>query len=87
MNVDVDLDTTELDGKLWPRMSSLPTLLLSPETFLSDFMIDINVYGKIDKLKWKVGLDKRLQSDAPSFSSKPSANNFKPREQTKKAER
>ncbi len=87
MNVDVDLDTTELDGKLWPRMSSLPTLLLSPVTFLSDFMIDINVYGKIDKLKWKVGLDKRLQSDAPSFSSKPSSNNFKPRGETKKAER
>lgn len=86
MKVEVDLHTTNIRGNLWPRITSLPTIILSPITFLSDFMIDIIIYGKIDDLKWKVGLDRRLKSDKPSFSDKKSDNTLKPRS-AKKAQR
>lgn len=61
MKLDVNLDTTYIRGNLWPKITSLPTILLSPVTFLSDFMIDIIIYGEPDDLQWKIGLDRLLR--------------------------
>ena len=61
LNADLNLDTLEIRGNLWPKVSSLPTILLSPLTMLSDFMVDILIYGTLEDLKWKISLDKRMQ--------------------------
>lgn len=63
--LDINLDTMEIYGNMWPQVSSLPTILLSPLTFLSDFMLDIVLYGKIDDIQWSFKLDKRVGGDAP----------------------
>lgn len=60
MKMDLNLDDLSLRGNLWPKISSVPTIILSPITFLSDFVIDINVYGKIDDIQWEFGLDPKL---------------------------
>lgn len=77
-NLDINLDTMEIRGNLWPRISSLPTVILSPLTFLSKFMIDIIVYGTIDDIKWKFGLDKRLKDSPPSVTDEPGDPAYKP---------
>ncbi len=71
MQLDINLDKLTLDGDLWPRISSVPTLLISPITILSDFLIDINVYGDLISPKWKFGLSKKLKGAADSVSSEP----------------
>ncbi|MBR4311687.1 MAG: hypothetical protein IKT79_11715, partial [Akkermansia sp.] len=63
--LDINLDTMEIYGNMWPQVSSLPTILLSPLTFLSDFMLDIVLYGKIDDIQWSFKLDERVGGDAP----------------------
>lgn len=60
LNIDLDLERLYLRGNLWPSISSLPTLLLAPLTFLSEYMVDINIYGPINQIKWGIGLDRRL---------------------------
>ena len=62
LNMDIDLDTLTLSGNMWPKISSVPTLIISPITFLSDFMIDIDLYGKVDEIKWRFGLDDKLSA-------------------------
>lgn len=79
MKLNIDLDTLYIRGNLWPKISSLPTIILSPITFLSDFMIDIVIHGEIDTLDWEFGLDRRLKSAPPSASGERSANGYKPR--------
>lgn len=79
LNMDMDLDTLELQGNLWPAISSLPTVLLAPLTFLSDFMVDIIVYGKVDDIKWRIGLQQRKPSQPPSATSAPDPHIRKPR--------
>lgn len=65
---------------MWPEISSLPTVLLSPITFLSDFMLDIVIYGKIDDIQWKFKLDSRIGGKSPvTATSATRANNHKPR--------
>ena len=61
MNLRLNLDTLELRGNLWPRISSVPTLLIAPITFLSDFLIDIVIYGNIEDIKWKFTLDRIMK--------------------------
>lgn len=61
MNLRLNLDTLELRGNLWPRISSVPTLLIAPITFLSDFLIDIVIYGNIEDIRWKFTLDKIMK--------------------------
>ncbi len=81
VRVAVNLDDLEIKGNIWPKISSVPTIILSPLTFLSRYVVDINVHGTVEDLKWRVGLDKRLQNtDAPesSASDKPANRNFKP---------
>lgn len=68
-DLDLDLDNMTLLGNMWPRISSLPTIILSPITFLSDYIIDIKIEGPIDKLKWGFGLDRRLQGAEPSATA------------------
>lgn len=79
LNLDINLNTLELQGNLWPRISSLPTILLAPLTFLSDFMVDIIVYGPVDDIHWRIGLDRRIPSAPPSASAEAQENNPEPR--------
>ncbi len=71
MKLDIDLDKLTLNGDLWPRISSVPTLIISPITILSDFLIDIEVYGDLTSPQWKFGLSKKLKGSADSVSSGP----------------
>lgn len=80
MKLDVDLNSTYIRGNLWPSITSLPTLMISPLTFLSDFMIDILIYGKIDNLQWKFGLDRRLGGSRPSATDKKGDTKSEPRQ-------
>lgn len=64
-DLDIDLNSLEIYGNMWPQVSSLPTILLSPITFLSDFMLDIVIYGKVDDLNWEFRLDPRVSSNSP----------------------
>ncbi len=69
--LDLDLDKLTLTGDLWPRISSVPTVLISPVTILSKFLIDINLYGDVLNPQWEIGLSKKLKNDAESLSSEP----------------
>ena len=71
VKLDIDLNNLTLDGDLWPRISSVPTLLISPVTILSDFLIDIEVYGDLIAPQWKFGLSKKLKNAAGSLSPEP----------------
>ncbi len=61
LNVDVDLDTLQVRGNLWPKISSLPTILLAPVTVLSDLMMDIVIYGPLDDIKWRITWDRSIK--------------------------
>ena len=65
----IDLDTMEISGHLWPSISSLPTVILSPLTILSDFMVDVVLYGQASDPKWRIALDRRLRDRHKSASS------------------
>ena len=77
-NLDVDmklrlnLDTLELRGNLWPRISSVPTLFIAPITFLSEYLIDIVIYGPVDNIQWKFTLDRIMsgKKTRPSVTAK-----------------
>lgn len=62
MNLRLNLDTLDLRGNLWPRISSVPTLIIAPITFLSDFLIDIVIYGNIEDIQWKFTLDRIMRN-------------------------
>ena len=81
MNMQLDLNTLELHGNIWPKVSSLPTIILAPLTFLSDFMVDIVIHGPIDKLDWHFALDRRLHDQEPSATHETPGNNPPPRKQ------
>ena len=68
-DLDINLNTLEIYGNMWPQVSSLPTLLLSPITFLSDFMLDIVIFGKVDDLQWEFRLDPRVSSNSPKTAN------------------
>ncbi len=65
LNADIDLNTLEVHGNLWPKISSLPTILLSPVTVLSDFMMDIVIYGPLNDVKWRIALDRSIKKRKP----------------------
>ena len=65
LNADMDLNTLYVRGDLWPKISSLPTVLLSPVTVLSDFMMDIVIYGPMEDIKWRVALGKSIKKKKP----------------------
>ena len=71
VQLDIDLNKLTLEGDLWPRISSVPTLIISPITILSDFLIDIDVYGDLISPKWKFGVSKKLKGAARSITSEP----------------
>lgn len=64
MNLDLALDDLSLNGNLWPQISSVPTILLAPLTFLSDHVIDIIIYGSATDIQWRFGLDRKDNSRA-----------------------
>ena len=61
MNLRLNLDTLDIRGNLWPQISSVPTLLIAPITFLSDFLIDIVIYGNVEDIQWKFTLDRIMR--------------------------
>ncbi len=64
LQLDINLQERTLRGDIWPKISSVPTLILSPITFLSDFMIDIDIYGPLDDIQWEFGLNKLRKNDS-----------------------
>ncbi len=78
MNLDINLDNMLINANIWPKVSSLPTIILSPLTFLSDFMVDIVVHGPIDDLDWHFALDRRLHMDTPSATDETPTDNPAP---------
>ncbi|MBQ9836262.1 MAG: hypothetical protein IJO34_08125 [Akkermansia sp.] len=78
MNMNINLDNMEIHGNIWPKVSSLPTIILSPLTFLSDFMVDIVIHGPVDNLDWHFALDRRLSNQKPSATSETPPNNPEP---------
>ncbi len=68
VQLDLDLDKLTIEGDLWPKISSVPTIILSPITFLSDFMIDIQVFGPVDDIDWKFGLNRKRKEEADECS-------------------
>lgn len=70
MNLRLNLDTLDIRGNLWPQISSVPTLIIAPITFLSEFLIDIVIYGNIEDIQWKFTLDRimRKGKKAPKAS-------------------
>lgn len=71
VQLDINLDGLTLKGDLWPRISSVPTVLISPLTILSDFLIDVNLYGDLLSPQWEFGLSKKLTGDKSSLSAEP----------------
>lgn len=63
--LDINLNNMKIYGNMWPQVSSLPTIVLSPITFLSDFMLDIVIYGEVDDLQWEFRLDPRISDNNP----------------------
>lgn len=61
LQLDIDMDAMTLKGNLWPKVNSIPTILLSPVTVLSNFMFDIVIEGPLDNLHWSLGLDDNLK--------------------------
>ena len=80
MDMTLDLDKLTIRGDLWPKISSVPTIILAPLTILSDFMIDIQVFGPVDDLDWKFGLN-RLKPGAKdcSVTSEPAEHQMEPK--------
>lgn len=74
LNLNVGLENLDLRGNLWPTISGVPTVLLSPLTFISDYMIDIVIRGSLSDIKWHFSLDnalrkKRKEDFTPSAES------------------
>ena len=59
-NLDLDLDTMAVQGDMWPKLSSVPSVMIAPISFLSKFVVDIKLYGTLKDLKWKFGLNDKL---------------------------
>ncbi len=81
MQMDADLEKLTLNGDLWPKISSVPTILLSPITFLSRFIIDIHLFGPLDDIQWEFRLNQKIKSsNAPaSVTDEAADNGLKPR--------
>lgn len=72
-NLDLDLDTMAVQGDMWPKLSSVPSVMIAPLTFLSKFVVDIKLYGTLQDLKWKFGLNDKLThaNEEPQTQPKP----------------
>lgn len=68
LKLDLDLNDLTLKGNLWPQISSVPTTIIAPLTFLSDFLIDINLYGDVLNPQWEFGLSRKLIEDVQSLN-------------------
>lgn len=74
VELDINLDKLTIQGDLWPKISSVPTAIISPITILSDFLIDINVYGDLLSPEWEFGLSKKIKGAGSSVTSEPQKN-------------
>ncbi len=55
----LNLDSLNVRARLWPDLGSILNVALSPITRISEHIIDIELYGKINDLKW------RLDAESP----------------------
>lgn len=79
MNLRLDLNTLDIRGNLWPQISSVPTLIIAPITFLSDFLIDIVIYGNIEDIQWKFTLDRIMRKNGKKKKASVTAAEEKPK--------
>lgn len=79
MNLRLDLNTLDIRGNLWPRISSVPTLIIAPITFLSDFLIDIVIYGNVEDIQWKFTLDRIMSKNGKKKKPSVTAAEEKPK--------
>ena len=70
-NLDLDLDSMAVQGDMWPKLSSVPSVMIAPVTFLSKFVVDIKLYGTLQDLKWKFGLNDKLTHAAEEQQTQP----------------
>lgn len=61
MWVDVNLSNLGLNGRIRPRINSLPSLLIYPVYVFSDIFVDIKLGGTLEEIKWDYKF--RLLSD------------------------
>lgn len=61
MWVDVNLSNLGLNGRIRPRINSLPSLLIYPVYVFSDIFVDIKLGGTLEEIKWNYKF--RLLSD------------------------
>ena len=71
LNLDVNLDNMAIAGDLWPKITSVPSVVIAPIAFLSKFVIDIKIYGSVSDLKWKFGLADKKPPVAADSDVKP----------------
>lgn len=71
VQLDIDLEKLTLRGDLWPKISSVPTVIISPITILSEFLIDINIFGDLLSPEWEFGLSKKIKGESDSVTSEP----------------
>ncbi len=62
-SLHIDLSRMYIQANLWPEMSSVLSLMLSPITMISDGIIDIKVYGTMDDLGWKIAFSRWNESN------------------------
>ncbi len=55
----LNLDSLNVRARLWPDLGSILNVALSPITRISEHILDIELYGKINDLKW------RLDAESP----------------------
>ncbi len=77
----IDLEKLTLEGDIWPKISSVPTVILSPITFLSKFIIDIHVFGALDDIQWEFDLNRKRkeETDECSVTDEEPRQKMKPR--------
>ena len=71
LNLDLNLDNMGISGNMWPKITSVPSVMLTPIAFLSKFVINIKIYGSLSDLKWKFGLADKKTPAAGSDDVKP----------------
>ena len=71
LNLDLNLDNMAISGDLWPKITSVPSVMIAPVAFLSKFVIDIKLYGSVKDLKWRFGLADKKPAAAGNDDVKP----------------
>ncbi len=68
---ELNIDTLELRARLWPDLGSILNLALSPITSISEHIIDIELRGKVDDLKWRISAESPFKRKEEQRKAKP----------------